>query len=420
MSQGPFSRRAMFILVGLCVLSLVAGLTISVFQEEIGVVRSPGTDVFSYSALGHRGFKELLEKRGYGVLASRSNSGLKTGHGGVLILAEPDLITQERRRTEKFYAMVENPPTVLLVLPKRTGAPDPTQPLHLGSVTLVPSEQASLPLKLLGIDSPILRGQGHSRDLQWQAGSWPDRPFVDELQLIEAVNIEPLIACDRGTLLGRLIMTKDTLDIDYYTNEILILSDPDLLANHGLSKGNNAAIMLKIINALRRADGPVVFDETLHGHEVSPSVFRSFFRVPLVFVLLQVLITGGMLLWMANGRFGSPRPAPTAQGRGLEYLIDNTAELLAFGGHGPFVLGRYYRAAIGSVCRRLHLERPRTSSVARSRLVNITATRSPDFDFTRMEAEVPALASDSGAHRQEVLATARAIHRWQQEMTHGL
>jgi hypothetical protein len=163
-----------------------------------------------------------------------------------------------------------------------------------------------------------------------------------------------------------------------------------------------------------------VLDETLHGHEVSPSVFRSLFRVPLVFVLMQLLVVGGMLLWLANGRFGSPGAVPSSRKQGLDFLLDNTAELLEYGGHGPFVLGRYHRAATAAVCRRLHLDLPVSSPAARKRLMNITAVRSPSFKFAKIESQVPATAADKDARSQRVLALARAIHRWQQEMTHGL
>lgn len=419
MSNRTFSNRTVAILVGLCAFSLLVGLGLAIFQEELSTVRSTGSDTFSYSALGHHGFMTLLEELGYPVLASRNNSAEKVGYSGVLVLAEPDLVTLERQRTEKFEELCEISGTTLVVLPKRRGNPDPGRPTFISSVANLPQENIQAILMALNIESEVKR-PGHSRNLHWDAGSWSDRPFIDDIQLIQADNVAPLIACPEGTLLGHLRITKGSYQDYWHLGDILILTDPDLLANHGLRKGNNGTIAVKIIDYLRGLQGTVVFDETLHGHEVSPSVFRSFFRIPLVFVMLQVLLTGAAFLWLANGRFGSPRPTAEVRGRGLDYLIDNTAQLLEFGGHGPFVLGRYYRAALGSVCRRLHLEVPRKDSAARARLVNISHTRSPAFKFEQMEGKVPAVALDSSARPQEILALARAIHRWQQEMTHGL
>ncbi len=418
MTQGVFSSRTLLLLVGLCSLSLVVGLVVGIFQEEIGGVRSSGADAFSYSALGHRGFARLLEKSGVPVLVSRSDSGAKAGPEGLLLVAEPDLISQGFLREAKFQEMLAGRAATLVVLPKRTGGPDPGNPAHLVSVTDLPTTQTQVVLDALGVTGTLVRDIGHTRALSWSRGSWPDRPFIDDVQLVDSLNLEPLLASEHGVLLGRVKEYSSSREDD--GPGVFVLSDPDLLANHGLGQGQNAAIMLKIINDLRGPEGVVVLDETLHGHEVSPSVFRSLFRVPLVFVMMQLLVLGGMLLWLANGRFGSPGEVPSSRKRGLDFLLDNTAELLEYGGHGPFVLGRYYRAATAAVCRRLHLDLPGSSPAARTRLMNITAVRSPSFKFAKIESQVPATAGDKDARSQRVLALARAIHRWQQEMTHGL
>jgi hypothetical protein len=418
MTQGVFSSRTLLLLVGLCSLSLVVGLVVGIFQEEIGGVRSSGADAFSYSALGHRGFTRLLEESGVPVLVSRSNSGAKAGPEGLLLVAEPDLVSQGFMREQKFLEMLAGRAATLVVLPKRTGAQDAGKPAHLASVANLPTTQTQVVLDALGVTGTLVRNVGHTRDLSWGQRAWPGRPFIDDVQLVDSLNLEPLLASEHGILLGR--VKEDPFHPENYVGGVFVLSDPDLMANHGLGLGQNASIMLKIINDLRGPEGVVVLDETLHGHEVSPSVFRSLFRVPLVFVLMQLLVVGGMLLWLANGRFGSPGAVPSSRKQGLDFLLDNTAELLEYGGHGPFVLGRYYRAATAGVCRRLHLDLPGTSPAARARLMNITAVRSPSFKFSKIENQVPATAADKDARSQQVLVLARAIHRWQQEMTHGL
>lgn len=419
MSRETFSRRTLVILVSLCGLSLITGVTIGIFNEEIGSIKSANNDTYSFSAIGHHGFKTLLEEFEFPVLVSRSNSGQKTGNWGTLILSEPDLETASRSRKEKFWEMLDTAGTILVVLPKRSGTPSPRNPDHLESVSLVSTAHARSIMDLLEVESSVFRS-GHTRDMNWDKGAWKDRPFINQVQLMTGDNIAPLIASDEGILLGELQVPENREDSYLYVCEVLVLSDPDLLANHGLKLGHNAAISLKMMEYLHQGYGTVVFDETLHGYEVSPSVARSFFRIPLIFVLMQVLITAGAFLWMANGRFGSVRPLTVKENRGVDFLINNTADLLEFGGHGPFVLGRYYRSTISTICRRLHLDLPQSSDHARKRLINISQVRSKSYKFTENEAKVPAVALDSAAKRQEILALARAIHRWQQEMTHGL
>ncbi len=420
MKPAGFSQRTVLIVGGLCAVSLITGLVLSLFQEEIGVVRSPGTDTFSYSALGHRGLRELLETRGDHVIVSRSNSGFKTGESGALILAEPDLEHHHTQRSIKLMEMIEDSYSVLIVLPKHVGDPDPHRPAHIASTASRSLESILAPLKALDMEAELLLDTGHSREQHWTEGEWPDRPFIDHLQLLQMPGLEPLMASEKGILLGRL--APDMLEEHFLTwhEDILILSDPDLMANHGLGKGNNGAIMLKIIDQLRDQGGVVVFDETLHGHEVSPSIFRSFFRFPLVFVLLQLVFSAVVMLWMATGRFGSPAPAEGLTRHSLDYLLDNTAELLEFGGHGPFILGRYFRSTTANVCRRLHLEMPGSGKHASDRLIIITQSRSPEFDFAKMSREVPATAGDPTSRNSKVLTMARAIWNWQREMTHGL
>ncbi len=423
MNREVFSGKAVVLLAGLCGLSLLVGLALAIFNDGLSVVRSTGPDTFSYSALGHHGFRSLLEELGVPVLVSRSDSGRKVGFGDVLVVAEPDLVTLAGRRLDKFAAMGDAADVMLVVLPKRTGMADMARPTHLAQVGPVGQKYSTAVLQALGMEEVVKTG-GHSRQRTWNVGPWQDRPFIADLQLVQSPALEPILACEAGTLFGKVIPGDDPSFDSLIMADTYVLTDPDLLANHGLGQGQNDVLAVKIIDFLRGPDGMVVFDETLHGHEVSPSVFQSFFRAPLVFVLLQVLLTAGALLWLANARFGSPgdHDGGEAAGpaRGLDFLLDNTADLLAFGGHGPFLLGRYHRAAVAGVCRRLHLDLPGSSPQARQRLENISRQRSPRYDFGAMEKTVPDLAARPAARNHDILATAGKIHHWQQEMTHEL
>src|SRR6185436_16030104 len=111
--------------------------------------------------------------------------------------------------------------------------------------------------------------------------------------------------------------------------------------NHGLARGDNAAIALAAIEAERPVGGVVVVDETLHGHVAAPSLWRELFDFPLSLATLSVLLALAFLLWAAMGRFGKPRPDTRPLGAGKRYLIDNTAELTRHGGHAAHALERY-------------------------------------------------------------------------------
>src|SRR5262249_56525747 len=91
-------------------------------------VASSGPDAFSRSALGHRAFLDLARGRGIPVLVSRHDSARRAGTGGVLVLAEPRLESDQSPRARRMEAILAAAHTVLLVLPKWTGRDDPARP----------------------------------------------------------------------------------------------------------------------------------------------------------------------------------------------------------------------------------------------------------------------------------------------------
>ena len=89
---------------------------------------------------------------------------------------------------------------------------------------------------------------------------------------------------------------------------MLVLSDPDMLSNHGLAHAGNPTAALAMLSELDRDGGPVVIDETLHGYGREPSVYRSLFDFPMLLATLQVALTVGVLLWAGMARFGPTHP----------------------------------------------------------------------------------------------------------------
>ncbi len=417
MTGNIFTSRTSSILVALCCLSLLTGLVLAIFQDKLETTRSSGADSFSRSAIGHRGFRLLLEEMGIPVIASRYDSSQKAGYNGVLVVAEPDLTTNRSQRIDIFKNMPIDVFTMLVILPKRRGYPDPRRPAWLGFVEPGAEENCDIILETMGIGGFLVQSDP-SATLEWNEGEWDEAPEIDSPQLLVSDDLEPIIATENGTLLGYYYNEDETNPFSYV--HIFVLSDPDLLANHGLGRGNNAAIAVKIVEYARNRPGLVVIDETLHGHATSVSSMGSFFRFPQIFVTLQILALTIVLLWMAGGRFGSPLKPVAARDRGHDFLIDNTADLLQYSGHAAFVLNRYFLTSVNRVCRRLHVDLPGSRPAARDRFINISLNRCPDFDFARMETEVTVLSKLKTTRPSEVLDPADAIYRWQQEMTNGL
>ncbi len=407
----PFSRRALCWVVGLAVGSFVIALVFAIFGDELGRgVPSAGPDSYSRSAIGHRGFVRLLEAYDITVVRSRHVSGARAGDRAVLLLAEPSIAGDEQRA--QLTAALASASRTVLVLPKRTGDEDPEKRAWLERSDLLMPGEVTLVLAAAG-----LGGEVHRTDasiVNWSAGDsrLPTAPALHTAQLISgSEQLEPLLANEHGILVG------------YYDDdeghEIVVIADPDLLANHGLADGDNAAIALAALEHIRPEGAVVVVDETLHGHVSSPSLWRELFSFPLSLATASVLIAIAVLLWAAMGRFGKPRPAQAAIAAGKGFLIDNTAELIRYGGHAAHALERYLHATVQDVARASHAPQTLGPQELREWLLRAARARKVPTDLVALEREVADVAREPKKQAARALATAGRIHRWRQEMTDG-
>src|SRR5262249_24720464 len=122
-----------------------------------------------------------------------------------------------------------------------------------------------------------------------------------------------------------------------------------------LADPDNAVFSVALINALRGADGNVVFDEVVHGlEEKAKSPLRLLFEFPFVLATIQGVIAVALLLWATMRRFGAPLAPPVELKSGKRSLIETTATLLDFARHRPIIIQRYVHEIIQDVARQLH------------------------------------------------------------------
>ena len=223
--------------------------------------------------------------------------------------------------------------------------------------------------------------------------------------------LQPLIAGKDGMLLGQLIRRNQ---------KIWVLSDPDVIANHGLAEPGNAALAVAIINGLRTSTGSVVFDETLHGFISEPaSPLVLLFRFPFVLVTLQAVIAIALLLWATLRRFGAPQPAPPAMSAGRLALLQNIAKLLEFTGHQEVMIRRYVLESVRDVARQLHAPRGLSTPALLAWLQRVGAARGIDIDCSAVVAEAEALLDGRRRNQASLVRLARDIHRWRGEIVDG-
>ena len=412
--RSPFTKKTVIWLAAIAVASFIAAVGFAIFGTNIDERPSARADTFSRSAIGHRGLVQLLKKLDIPVVISQFASGNKAGESALLVVAEPYVADFAGSRAEHLRTMLAQADTTLVVLPKRYGSADPERPGWVDDVDPLTTIEVEQALNVVDASASVLRPAEAESD--WFASPDYDSlaassPTLADPQLIDSDELTPIIWTNQGILLG-----------EYWYGglgkRVWVLADPDLISNHGLGNGNNAAIALGIVDTLR-AGGAVVFDETMHGFHQEPSLWQAMFEFPLVIATLQILVAIVLLLWAATGRFGAPARAAPAIAPGKGFLINNTAALLRFGGHADHALKRYLYTTMQEVGRELHAPANLYHRELRTWLERIGTSRGVGTGLAGLENEVQAVVAQKGVQHRRIVLCANRIYRWRQEMTHG-
>jgi hypothetical protein len=371
--MNDFSPRAVAWLVGLCGVSLVVALVLGVIGGNPGGHAAVSADGRSVSAIGHRAFLDLLRKLEIPVVVSEYETDQRASESTVVVVAEPQL--DDGEACGRLSRIVAKDGPVLVILPKWRPTLDPSRPDYAGEVDPVAADRIQAILTCL--------------DLGWSVV----HPAGAYVSIRGATVQEPqLVVTEPGAAPVLLNPAND--------HKLVVLADPDPIENHGLDDGDNAAFAVGLVEELRPAGGVVVYDETLHGHVRVPSLWRELFTFPWSLVTASGLFALAALLFARTRRFGAPAPAQPAIAPGKLFLIDNTAALLAYGGHAAHALERYLAVAVADVTAK---NRPPSREL--SNLPNLK----------ELEADV----RDVARHPARALAVADRIHRWRQEMLDG-
>lgn len=400
--MNPFRGRAVLVLSLVVGISFLAAILWGVFGPELVPGRSSQADSFSRSALGHRALVELLHELEIPAVVSRFNSAGRARRSALLVVAEPSAGSEQRQRM--LRGMVSEARRTLLVLPKWRGTESEENPAWIESAELVPQREVAEILTALGAEADLVRVPP-GEPVSWESREIGATPDIAAPQLLAGARVRAIVQCRQGILLGRIQTTRG--------NDLFVLSDPDLLSNHGLARPGNALAMMGILDLARAQRDAVVIDETMHGFGKEPSLFRSLFELPLGLATIQALLAAAVLLWAAMGRFGAPQPVAPPFEAGKKALIGNIAALLAFGGHSALALRRYHECAVSEVRAALHVPPGLKGAEAEEWLDRARgAGRLRDL---RKQIE----ARSGRVDRRGTLSIALRIHRYREEMIRG-
>jgi hypothetical protein len=402
-SRAPsvFSPVTVIMLVLVVAFALSAFFVLAAYAPDLQASSSGGSSALSRSAVGFAGMRELLRLRGVPQIVMRRPPPDVPREGGAGLLI---VTANSRTRTEAIQGLNFNGP-LLIVLPKWSVVPDPD---HNGWVR---RRDETLPDS---IAQQILGG--YDRQLALQHGPTTARPMlrmngqpfarpgpVINLQTLQGEAWTPVVTNQAG----RAVLAR------FAETDVYVLSDPDLLNNHGLRDLDTARTGLAIINLLRDGDGPVMFDVSLlAGVRNQASLLRMLFDPPFLAVTLCLLAAAIFMGINTAVRFGPTQAVSRVFAFGDQALADNTAALVRLAKREAAMAPRYVQVVRGLAAKSLAAPRDLTPQQVGEFLDRMGRQRGVTESLTQLTD-----AAGQVRNRTDLMSVAQRLHRWRLEMT---
>ncbi len=115
------------------------------------------------------------------------------------------------------------------------------------------------------------------------------------------------------------------VDYPHGAGRIVVLSDPYMVSNGGISLQDNLQLALNLVSTPGHM---IAFDEFHQGHGVTRNAFASYFAgTPVLAICGQIALLILMVLWTRGRRFGRPLPLPLVDRRSSLEFVASMAEL---------------------------------------------------------------------------------------------
>lgn len=393
-SENAFTRGTMLLVTAIGVLAFIAMLVLGAYAPDLRSGSNGGAHALSNAATGYSGLVKLAQATGRNPMIVRSASMLDSEDLAVITPEDPgtDLSDILERR---------GPRTTLLVLPKWMTQRHPKRPGWVYVRDIMPSsfaEQVLAPAYELKIARARERG---SAIKAVHPAAIEDFGFVspEVTQTFSGKKIEPILVDGSG----RVVLAKMS------DRALYVLSDPDLLNNHGMKDARQAQAALALLDFLNSTDAhSILFDVTANGLGHSRSPLRLAFDPPFLAVTLAIFAAMLLAGWQALVRFGQPRRPERAIAFGKGALVENSAALIRKAGREAQLASRYVDTIRERAAALFRLPPTLKGEALDERLNAIPSSRK----FTEL-----ANAAQSARHRDELLSAARDLNFWLQEVS---
>ncbi len=404
--QSPFARRTALLLIGIGASAFIGGMIVMAFSDLFDPNSGGRANSFSSSAIGHQVVVEMLRDLGIPITLNRRDMDRIDISGDVLVLAEP----QSGRSTAEYVERSANFTTTILVLTKRFGIDDPLRPNWLAQAPLLSLNVPQSSVRAFVPDAAINRLTA-PEDIQWTSqifqGLTPALP--EDLQLITSPSLTPLLSTEEGILIGEMSLSP--------AHRLVVVSDPDLIANHGIDNGDNAAIFAQLIDRL--AASTIYWDETIHGFVIADNIWRSAFEPPLVAITITATLTLLILLLATTYRFGSPLEVAPPLSQGKQSLVHSTASLLADARHTHDLLERYLTFGLRDAMRALNARTGVLNDEAIEWLERLGNARGLGPDLAAVPRRIRKTLVRNNTSRDELTLLVEDFYLWKTEIFDG-
>lgn len=380
-AEGAFNARTMLLITAIGALAFIAMLVLGAYAPDLRSGRNGGGHALSNAAVGFSGLVRLAEQTGRNPAIVRAVSDLDNEDLAVITPEDASANLTKILQTR-------GPRATLIVLPKWWTMVDRSHP---GWVRINGLDFPGDPEGVLAPDVKlkIARTKEHGEPLVNRGAAMPPNvhflaPAV--VQSISGKDVEPLITTPTGGIVLGQIGNRN----------LYVLSEPDLLDNHGMGDERQARSALALLDYLNStgADG-VLFDVTANGLGRSRSPLKLAFDAPFLAVTLTIFAAMLLAAWQALNRFGPVRRRERAIAFGKAALVDNSAALIRKAGREAHLGSRYVdvireraialfrlpaTVAGESVDERLESLNPNRSFAAATQLASVAQTRAELLD----------------------------------------
>ena len=414
-AASPFSVRGVLALVVFGAVVFVAllwmiGAGMTAPSGNNGGAHAAGKGLTGYAAL-----VQLLDRRGYKVVLSRSEATLDDP--GLLILTPPQ--DAKGNEIERIVAKRRHIGPTIVVSPKWVAVPVPAKAAkgNSGWVALAGSATPSWP-GFLDAVSVRIRPSG----TRWSAvGGSGLLPAPQTVETGSGPGLEPLVMDQNGGILAAYLQddgyypalerlalqTAWEAGDDEDLHPLIVVFEPDLLDNYGMARRENAQLADRLISAaLAGSPKAVTFDVTLNGLGRSPNLLTLAFTPPFLAATLCLLLAALAAGWRAFMRFGPPLAPVRAIAYGKRPLVANAAGLIRRTRRLHLVTRPYADHLRERIARALGLPRQSSPEAAEAAIDKALAARLPGTEpFSTLAARLRA------AHRPAaILRAAQALH----------